>query len=259
MTMKRRDFILVGASVAGICLGLSGCSSAEATDEGYPGGDPTKRWGFVVYVKRFNEKASIDKIARACHQAHNVPTINSTKEEVKWIWEEPFSATFEDLDSTYMSTDIKDSKVPVFCNHCDNPPCVRVCPTKATFKRRDGIVQMDYHRCIGCRFCMAACPYGARSLNFSDPVKYLKQIDPDYPTRTKGVVEKCIMCSERIDKGQKPLCVEASDGSIIFGDLNDPASEVRVALKDALSVRRRENLGTGPSIYYVLEEGEGRV
>ena len=91
---------------------------------------------------------------------------------------------------------------------------MRVCPTQATFKRADGIVEMDYHRCVGCRFCMAACPYGARSLNFSDPVDHLDEVNADYPARMRGVVEKCMMCADRIDEGLAPLCAEASNGTI---------------------------------------------
>ena len=149
--------------------------------------------------------------------------------------------------------------MPVMCNHCEEPPCVRVCPTRATFKRADGIVEMDYHRCIGCRFCMAACPYGARSLNFSDPVDYLETVNSEYPVRTRGVIEKCMMCADRIDKGLMPLCAEASNGTILFGDLNDPDSEVSRALEESFAVRRRASLGTGPSVYYIVKGGEQRA
>ena len=135
---------------------------------------------------------------------------------------------------------------------------MRVCPTKATFKRDDGIVEMDYHRCIGCRFCMAACPYGARSLNFRDPGPYLDEVDPSYPTRTKGVVEKCMMCADRIDAGELPLCVEASNGTILFGDLNDPESDISKRLAEANGGDvLYEDLGLNPSLYYIgLKETE---
>ncbi|MFP4237312.1 MAG: sulfate reduction electron transfer complex DsrMKJOP subunit DsrO, partial [Desulfonatronovibrio sp.] len=137
-------------------------------------------------------------------------------------------------------------------NHCDNPPCVKVCPTKATFKRDDGIVLMDFHRCIGCRFCMAGCPYGSRSFNFYDPRNFLEETDPEYPTRTKGVVEKCEFCAHRLEKGQMPACVEVSEGTILFGDLDDPSSDVSKALKKRYSLVRKPKLGTGPNVYYLI-------
>ena len=106
---------------------------------------------------------------------------------------------------------------------------MRVCPTKATFKRADGIVMMDYHRCIGCRFCMAACPYGSRSMNYRDPRPFIRKINPDFPTRTKGVVEKCNFCEERLARGILPACVVAcKEKALVFGDLEDPRSDVRL-------------------------------
>lgn len=251
--MKRRDFLIAGAAlgVAGLgCLG--GCSSYTGSARVSGGGVAGRHWGFVVDVERFNREADMGKIQAACHHAHNVPDIGDPKEEVKWIWGEPFEASFADIHSEHPSRELEEATVPVLCNHCEEPPCVRVCPTKATFKRDDGIVEMDYHRCIGCRFCMAACPYGARSLNFRDPGPYLDEVDLSYPTRTKGVVEKCMMCADRIDAGELPLCVEASNGTILFGDLNDPDSDVRRALDESFAVRRRTSLGTGPSVYYMI-------
>ncbi|OGR02490.1 MAG: hypothetical protein A2284_09910 [Deltaproteobacteria bacterium RIFOXYA12_FULL_61_11] len=142
----------------------------------------------------------------------------------------------------------------VLCNHCDNPPCVRVCPTQATFKREDGIVAMDMHRCIGCRYCVAACPYGSRSFNWRDPRPYLAgRINPQYPTRTKGVVEKCNFCSERLAEGREPLCVEACPKrSITFGDLLQPGSAVRELLRTRYTVCRKPTLGTLPHVFYLL-------
>ena len=141
----------------------------------------------------------------------------------------------------------------VLCNHCENPPCVRACPTKATFKREsDGIVLMDFHRCIGCRFCMAACPFGARSFNFRDPRPFIKEQNNEFPTRMKGVVEKCNFCAERLAVGKLPACVEASNGAIAFGDLDDPDSTVRDLLKHNYTIRRKQSLGTEPSVYYIV-------
>ena len=146
--------------------------------------------------------------------------------------------------------------VPEMCNHCDKPPCVRVCPTKATFKNADGIVVMDFHRCIGCRFCMAACPYGSRSFNWRDPRDFIDQaqMNRDFPTRTRGVVEKCNFCAERLRNGLQPACVEAckGNGAIVFGDLNDSNSELRRLLKENHTVQRNPSLGTHPSVFYIV-------
>jgi len=113
----------------------------------------------------------------------------------------------------------------------------------------------DMHRCIGCRYCMVACPYGSRSFNWQDPrhAPNLHKPKSDYPTRTRGVVEKCNFCAERIDKGQIPACVEAcKDKALLFGDLKDPSSEVSKALRSHYSIRRSPGLGTDPAVYYIL-------
>ena len=122
----------------------------------------------------------------------------------------------------------------------------------ATFKREDGIVVMDPHRCIGCRFCMAGCPFGARSFNFRDPQPYVKDVNPEFPMRTRGVVEKCTFCTERLAQGKLPACVEASEGAMLFGDLNDPGSPVRQALSKNFTIRRKPTLGTQPGVYYII-------
>jgi Fe-S-cluster-containing dehydrogenase component len=104
---------------------------------------------------------------------------------------------------THTSEEMDHRPFLVLCNHCENPPCVRACPTQATFKREsDGIVLMDFHRCIGCRFCMAACPYGSRSFNFRDPRPFIEEHQQSIPTRMKGVVEKCNFCAERLAVGE---------------------------------------------------------
>jgi molybdopterin-containing oxidoreductase family iron-sulfur binding subunit len=175
--------------------------------------------------------------------------------EIKWIWQAPYHSAFLGTEQQYAREDLEHKQVTVLCNHCQNPPCVRVCPTKATYQRPDGIVMMDFHRCIGCRFCMAGCPYGSRSFNWVDPRAGLpeKLPNPAYPRRMKGVVEKCTFCSERIDIGQPPACVEACpDKLLTFGDLNDGASEVRALLKEHYTIRRKPNLGTQPQVYYIV-------
>jgi molybdopterin-containing oxidoreductase family iron-sulfur binding subunit len=121
---------------------------------------------------------------------------------------------------------------------------------------------MDMHRCIGCRFCTAACPYGSRSFNWGDPRKAPPELNPgfptnrEYPTRSKGVVEKCNFCEERLAKGQLPVCVETAnkeaEGAMIFGDLGDPDSEIREFLRENYTIRRKPELGTEPNVFYVI-------
>ncbi|HPT69888.1 MAG TPA: 4Fe-4S dicluster domain-containing protein [Syntrophomonas sp.] len=258
--MDRRSFLklLAVTGVGGVAVfeGINQFGATEAAEikkssKALQG----KHWGMVIDVSKFQNAEDFKRIAKACHTYHNVPDIGDPKQEIKWIWQDDFEHTFAELESSYLSEKIKQQQFPVLCNHCESPACVRVCPTKATFKRDDGIVAMDYHRCIGCRFCMAACPFGARSFNFFDPRPYIKEINPEIPTRTKGVVEKCTFCVERLDKGLRPLCEEASHGGIVFGDLDDPNSEVRKVLGENFSIRRKVELGTGPSIYYIFGGG----
>jgi molybdopterin-containing oxidoreductase family iron-sulfur binding subunit len=113
---------------------------------------------------------------------------------------------------------------------------------------------MDYHRCIGCRFCMAACPYGARSFNWEDPRPYIKKYNKDFPSRMRGVVEKCNFCGERLALGQEPACVEAckGTGAMFFGDLNDAQSEIRQVLDKEFTIQRNPSLGTKPSVFYIV-------
>ena len=139
------------------------------------------------------------------------------------------------------------------CNHCDNPPCVKVCPVLATWKRDDGIVMMDMHRCIGCRYCIAACPYGSRSFNWKDPRPYIGTINKQYPTRARGVVEKCNFCTERLAKGLPPACVDAcKNQALLFGNINDPHAEISSVLRKNFTIRRKTSLGTIPEIYYIV-------
>ena len=138
----------------------------------------------------------------------------------------------------------REVSLPMMCQHCEHPPCVDVCPTAASFKRADGIVLVDKHRCIGCRYCMMACPYKARSF-VHEP---LTGQNPDVP-RGKGVVESCTLCVHRIDKGMKPACSEACS-NILFGNLNDPDSEIAKKVREVASAQVRADLQLNPGIRY---------
>jgi molybdopterin-containing oxidoreductase family iron-sulfur binding subunit len=207
----------------------------------------------VIDLRKCGEERGCTDCIAACDKAHNVPHFAERAHEIRWIWNEPLEKVFPDQESRYTGEALRGRPVPVLCNHCDNPPCVRVCPTQATWKREDGIVMMDWHRCIGCRYCVAACPYGSRSFNWLDPRAHIAALNPDFPTRTKGVVEKCNLCEERLAKGLRPACVEACpEKALAFGNLEDPASEVRALLRTRHALRRRPELGTLPQIYYLV-------
>jgi len=257
MDATRRCFLKVaGASaLAAGTLPLIEALAAQPKAAPNPKALKAKRWGMVVDMSKCKEGCT-DCMA-ACHAVHNVPSIPDPKREIKWIWQDTFEHVFPGQEDPFLAKNYLGKPFMLLCNHCANPPCVRVCPTKATFKRpEDGIVMMDFHRCIGCRYCMAACPFGARSFNWGDPRLFLKpeKENPAFPTRTKGVVEKCSFCVERLSEGLIPACVEAckKNGALIFGDLEDPNSEVRKILAEKFSIRRKAELGTQPSVYYIV-------
>jgi molybdopterin-containing oxidoreductase family iron-sulfur binding subunit len=259
MERSRRSFLKL-AGMGALSLGASSALSAVGLEEPP---EPkvvqseealtASHWAMVVDTRRFQSEEDFTSIIEACHKIHNVPKLQNKRHEIKWIWTAPFENAFPNKENRYLNERLEGLPFLVLCNHCENPPCVRACPTKATFKREtDGIVMMNFHRCIGCRFCMAACPFGARSFNFRDPRPFITEINPKYPTRAKGVVEKCDFCIERLAEGKIPACVEASDGALVFGDLADPESEVRNLLRENFTIRRKQSLGTEPSVYYIV-------
>ncbi len=264
---SRRAFLMTsGAAALGIGCGVP-LVKALARDiaSGEAGSSTGQRWAMVVDTDKCAKAGGCTACIDKCHAVHNVPQIDDVEEEVKWIWKERFDATFPDRVHEFFPEKMKERAVPVLCNHCDNPPCVRVCPTQATWKRDDGIVMMDMHRCIGCRYCIVGCPYGSRSFNFSDPRPILEktgEIDVNFPSRSKGVVEKCNFCSEKARQSEDgtwtPECVaacfESGTNALTWGDINDPKSEVREILAKRQTFRRKPALGTRPHVFYVASE-----
>ena len=146
--------------------------------------------------------------------------------------------------------------MPVQCHQCDNPPCVKACPVQATWKEPDGIVVVDYSWCIGCRFCVVACPYFARRFNWVQPEVPPDRINPNQGylsnrLRPKGVVEKCHFCLHRTRKGRYPACVEACPvGARKFGNLLDPNGEIRQVIETKRIFVLKEDLDTSPKFFY---------
>ncbi len=147
----------------------------------------------------------------------------------------------------------------VQCYHCQNAPCVKACPTKATWQEPDGIVVVDYDWCIGCRYCIAACPYYGRRFNWNDPVVPKEEMTKKQHylgnrVRGRGQMEKCTFCVQRSRSGRLPACVEACPtGARVFGNLLDPDSEIRFVLKNKKVFRWKEDLGTDPKFWYFVD------
>jgi molybdopterin-containing oxidoreductase family iron-sulfur binding subunit len=269
MVESRRSFLKgigVAAAAAGLgctfpllrALASSGKSQASAT------GVQTSQLCMVVDIEKCLNAQLIKACTEACRIEHNLPGGESDPErQIRWMWTQKFEYTFPDQAHGLTPKELKGEQVPVMCNHCANPACVKVCPTKATWKREsDGIVMMDMHRCIGCRYCVVACPYGSRSFNWRNPYpdrtseEFKKNVRPEYPTRMRGVVEKCTFCAERLREGREPACVEAANeismGALTFGDLSDKDSNVSRLLSEKRTINRQGALGTGPNVYYIV-------
>ena len=265
---SRREFLKETTAAAfglGAALPLisTACTGA-AEAQGHGAAATGSQWAMVIDMEKAKDGEVRRVCAEACRMAHNIPRIEDPEERIRWIWDEEYQHVFPDQVHDHTPESQRVAPILVLCNHCTNPPCVRVCPTQATWKREsDGIVMMDMHRCIGCRYCMAACPYGSRSFNWRDPRSFVEtdadgNFLSDFPTRTRGVVEKCNFCAERLRDGQQPACVEAAnqvpgaEGVLAFGDLSDPDSEVSRILSSQATINRRVSLGTGPNVFYLV-------
>jgi len=195
----------------------------------------------------------------ACVKENN----QSRDPQIHWIqvlqMEKEKGIDFAHSDVNYNPEEVPEKGsfyVPVQCQQCRNPQCTKVCPVKATWQEPDGITVVDYNWCIGCRYCMAACPYGARHFNWGEPHVPDEEINPDMHylgnrLRMKGVVEKCTFCVQRAREGKYPACVEICPvGARKFGNLLDPESEVRYILENKRVLVLKEELNTQPKFYY---------
>lgn len=249
-TFPRREFMMMAAAGTAVTAIALNTKTVRKVASSTPpvGGDSTHQWAMVIDL---NKCTGCGNCQLAC-QAHN-----DTAPGMSWV--RMIAAGEVDGEPVH---------VPVPCMHCQEAPCVGVCPVKATYKRADGIVMMDYDRCIGCRYCQLACSYGARSFNWQEFTGENTAVpqwgEPEIERRPRGVVEKCTFCVHRIDRGlaeglmpgvdpqATPACVSSCPvGARVFGDLNDPDSAVSKMLKNHQAVQLRRDLGTEPRVYYL--------
>jgi [DsrC]-trisulfide reductase subunit O len=233
---RRRALMIGGAAALGalIAPGVRLVEVAAAARPASAGASSKVRWGLLIDANRCSPDCN--ECVLACDQENGLPATKGPT-DAQWI----------------RKVDLKDLKtgramsLPVMCQHCAEPPCVDVCPTGASFKRADGIVLVDRHSCIGCRYCVMACPYKARSF-VHEPVTTQK---PDVP-RGKGCVESCTLCVHRIDRGDGPACAKACPTqAIVFGDLNDPDSEISRRVRAVRATALRADLDLDPGVRYV--------
>jgi molybdopterin-containing oxidoreductase family iron-sulfur binding subunit len=268
LELTRKDFLIVGGTAAGSIIAaqllttgplspfasfkqeqVEGLEEAVTEEQGH-------HWGMLINLDKC---IGCEYCLRACSATNDV-WVDPDLERP----EKPWNIVAEEKTSTGTSFFFTRP-----CLHCADAPCVEVCPVQATYHRDDGLVVMNYSRCIGCRYCEIACPYDARKFNWQART----DVNPYIPTwgiaevnrRPRGVVEKCTFCIHRIDAGLKagftpgedreatPACVNICPvGARIFGDMNDPESIISQAIASEATTRLREELGTEPSVYYVI-------
>ena len=264
VALTRRDFLTLGATAVGSVLAaqvfttgpLSPFSVLKqqqiegATEPSIGHGAAGKNhWGMVINLDKC---IGCEYCLRACSATNDV------REDMAW------NVVTKERNSTGRTFFFSRP-----CLHCQVAPCVEVCPVRATYIREDGLVVMDYERCIGCRYCEVACPYDARKFNWEarpdEENPYVPTWGiPEVERRPRGVVEKCTFCIQRIDKGLEkglvpgedmeatPACVNICPvGARVFGDLKNPESQISQVLEENSTIRLREELGTEPSVYYI--------
>ena len=223
------------------------------------------RWGMVIDL---NKCTGCGECVAACKVENNVaivgPDESAQGRTMLWM----------DLLTSYEGEypDVHVRHLPRPCLHCDNPPCIKVCPVRATYRNDEGIVTQIFPQCIGCRYCMAACPYTVKCFDWNRPnwpKEMQAALNPDVSVRPAGVVEKCTFCIHRLQKAKEqaeaedrelrdgdyvPACVESCPTkAIAFGDLDNKNSEVLVLTKSPRAFRLLEDLGTEPKVFYLSE------
>ncbi len=233
---ERRDFLKLGALAATVLapgVMLYGIANSRPPEQG---ASSKVRWGMLIDTTKCGN--GCNTCVTACNTENGLNG-KTGPQDSQWIRK----VNIKNLSNGF------EHDLPMMCQHCENPPCVDVCPTGASMKRADGIVLVDRHICIGCRYCMMACPYKARSF-VHEPIT---DQNPEVP-RGKGCVESCTFCVQRVDRDETPACVEACNANgqnaMLFGDLNNPESEISKALSGQASVEVRADLRLNTGVRY---------
>jgi len=257
-TSSRRGFLTTLAGAAAV-LAPSRRASAEPP--------AVHRWGMVIDLDRCT---GCQACAVACRAENNVPDAGptNTSKGRSIFWMNLLTVS----EGEYPV--LRQQFFPAPCNHCEDPPCIKVCPVGATTRSSEGIIQQVPERCIGCRLCEVSCPYTRRYFNWSHPEwpeEEREHLNPDVTPRSHGVIEKCLFCHHRIRAAKTaaqadgrslkdaelrklPACAQSCPAeAIVFGDLNDPESEVRRLSESPRAFRLLEELGTRPKVFYLRE------
>ena len=235
---RRRFLGSAATAVAGLSIApgvlLHSIGHAKPADEAITS---DVRWGMLIDSNKC--ASGCDDCVKACNDEHGLTGFGRPETDAQWIRK----VTLKDKQTGHTQT------LPLLCQHCEKPPCVDVCPTGASFRRKDGIVLVDKHICIGCRYCMMACPYKARSF-----IHETLQDQKPYAPRGKGTVESCTFCVHRVDNDRTPACVEActaeNHNAMVFGDMNDPDSDLSRQLGKYNSRQIRADLELNTGVRY---------
>ena len=268
VTLSRRSLFKRTLTTLASVMLFRGPFKAEAMasekPEGVHAGRP-HRWGMVIDLDKCT---GCQACVVACWAENNqpLPSPEAHREGrvIKWMMLLPFQ------EGQYPS--VHQRLMPIPCQHCDRPPCTPVCPVFATYKNPEGLVAQIYPRCIGCRYCVNACPYTCKFFNWSKPewpAPMAQMLNPDVSVRPKGVTEKCTFCHHRLQRAKEfaesegrplregdyvPACMQACPAqAIMFGDLNDPESDVSRVQYSPRRSRLQEELGTEPKVTYLSE------
>jgi len=248
--MDRRDFLKIAAAGSVV---VASEQVLGRRDHASPTEASTHSWAMAIDLSRCN---GCEECVLACRAHNDVPS------SISWTRIVSDEGPGEQVEY-----------LPLLCMHCEHPPCAEVCLVSATRVRPDGIVMMDYDRCLGCRYCQLACPYGARSFNWSKNDGENQAVpehgQPEIERRPRGVPEKCSFCYQRIDRGMSlglvpgvdeqatPACTVACPRDArIFGDLNDDDSPISKVLREHRTFRLKEDLGASPRVYYFFSQAE---